>query len=53
MACVHTFKRLGFSDDELVALCSAHSLGRHASLLGVSEVPAHEASHVGCLHRDW
>lgn len=30
------FRRLGFSDDELVALCGAHSLGRHASLLGVS-----------------
>ena len=31
------FRRLGFSDDETVALCGAHSLGRHASLLGVSK----------------
>ena len=31
------FSRLGFSVEEAVALCGAHTLGRHASLIGVSK----------------
>ncbi|KAL3926937.1 MAG: hypothetical protein SGPRY_003064, partial [Prymnesium sp.] len=30
------FSRVGFDERETVALCGAHTLGRHASLLGVS-----------------
>jgi len=30
-------RRFGFSREEIVALCGAHTLGRHASLLGVSK----------------
>ena len=30
-------RRFGLSDREIVALCGAHTLGRHASLLGVSK----------------
>ena len=37
------FGRLGFSERETVALCGAHTLGRHASLLGVSRECLHVA----------
>ena len=30
-------RRLGFDDSAIVALSGAHTLGRHASLLGVSK----------------